>query len=123
MYAQQEELVGKTANLLVATPVSSTIYALVVVQTIKSVNAPDGTVIHRPTYKNDGTLLNEASKEQKAVTKDFDIEHFEDKDVNNGKTRHRYVYFDEITGEMRALVTIRILNNPRRLQLYNIQYY
>lgn len=121
--AQQEELVGKTANLLVATPVSSTIYALVVVQMIKSVNAPDGTVIHRPTYKNDGTLLNEASKEQKAVTKDFDIEHFEDKDVNNGKTRHRYVYFDEITGEMRALVTIRILNNPRRLQLYNIQYY
>ena len=48
---------------------------------------------------------------------------FTDKDVNNNKDRHRYVYFDEITGELRALVTLKILNNPKRLQLYNIQYY
>ena len=124
---EQEEIIGKTANLLIATPISTVVYAMVIVQTIKPVNAPVHAVINRPTYKNDGTLLNDTDLEQMEISeenkKEFKIKYFTDKDVNNNKDRHRYVYFDEITGELRALVTLKILNNPKRLQLYNIQYY
>ena len=125
--AQQEEIIGKTANLLTAGTVSpATIQAVVIVQTIKSVNAPDGTVIVKPTYKIDGSLYKKDNKDPEKDIKasEFDIQHFSDKNINN-KEKDNYVYFDEITSELRALVTIKKINDASgiRLQLHSIQYY
>ena len=125
--AQQEEIIGKTANLLTAGTVSpATIQAVVIVQTIKSVNAPDDTLIVKPTYKIDGSLYRKDNKdpEKKIKASEFDIQHFSDKNIND-KDKDNYVYFDEITSELRALVTIKKINDASgiRLQLHSIQYY
>ncbi|MBR7103822.1 MAG: hypothetical protein IKC65_02665 [Lentisphaeria bacterium] len=121
--AQQEELIGKTANLLTAgknTP--STVHAVVIVQTIKGVSADSDNkvTVVRPAFKKDGTALAPVPQKEKDKN-EFDLQSFADSD---GKTN--YVYFDEITSELRALVTIKVVedkDNAKRLQLYNIQYY
>lgn len=115
--AQQEEFIGKTINLLTAEPTAqTTIRAIVVVQTIKSINAEDNTEITKTALKSD----NSVQILSKPVTKkDFDFLTYADGD------KTKYMYFDEITSEVRALVTIRKIqkNGAIRLQLHSIQYY
>ena len=56
----------------------------------------------------------------KEEPKNFDFKTYQD----NGKTK--YMYFDEITSELRALVTIKKVqqkNGGIRLRLHSIQYY
>ena len=117
--AQQEEIIGKTANLLTAgasTP--TTIQAVVVVQTINPLTAPVDTNIVRQIYTG-------STRTEKSVTitssnqKTFKFDRY----VDGGKTK--YVYFDEITGELRALVTIKLVRDSdgtMRFQLYNVRY-
>ena len=114
--AQQEEFVGKTVNLLTAganTP--NMIQAVIVVQTIKSV--PTGAQIHRPTYDRNMTApaLLDADATTMVATDDFDVARVDGVDV----------HYDEITGEIRALVTIKKVRDSDgaiRLKLYSIQY-
>ena len=115
--AQQEELVGKTVNLLTAGATApATIQAVVVVQTVKGIKVPSGqsVTVVRPTRKKDGDKVTpDPSKTKTANT--FDVEN------HDGEL----VYFDEITSELRALVTIKKINDASgiRLQLHSIQYY
>jgi len=110
--AQQEELVGKTVNLLTAgatTP--TTIQAVVVVQTIKS--APNNVTIVKPTYAGTGLITPTPSL---TTSPDFDMMR------QNGVN----IYFDEITGELRALVTIKRITGTGgalRFRLYNVRYF
>ena len=141
--AQQEEIVGKTANLLTAGATApTTIQAVVIVQTIKSIDLPSaGTaVVIRQAYKKDGTPVTQSEvtavstgvAKNASVTanpaidlasngsRNFRFGSFTDSD---GKTR--YVYFDEITGELRALVTIKLVRDSggaMRFQLHNVRY-
>ena len=115
--AQQEELVGKTINLLTAGATApTTIQAVVIVQTIQS--ADNGAVIVRPTYDSKGDIHYPSSTVQANV---FDVK----AENLNGETHS--VYYDEITSELRALVSIKVVLDPttstRRFQLNNIQYY
>ena len=115
--AQQEELVGKTVNLLTAGATApATIQAVVVVQTVKGIKADNTNpvTVVRPTRKKDGSQVTpDPSKTKTANT--FDVEN------HDGEL----VYFDEITSELRALVTIKKINDASgiRLQLHSIQYY
>ena len=115
--AQQEELVGKTVNLLTAGATApATIQAVVIVQTVKGIKVPSGQNIPvlRPTQNRDGTQLTPVPSITKTANT-FDVEN------RNGTM----VYFDEITSELRALVTIKKVQdaNGIRLQLHSIQYY
>ena len=116
--AQQEEFIGKTINLLTAEQTAqTTIQAIVVVQTIKSINADDNTEITKTALKSDNTV---ETLPKQVTKKNFDFKTYTD----NGKTK--YMYFDEITSELRALVTIKKIqqkNGGIRLRLHSIQYY
>lgn len=116
--AQKEEFIGKTINLLTAEQTApTTIRAIVVVQTIKSINAENGTEITKTVLNSNNIVITES----KPVTKkDFDFKTYTDTD---GKKK--YIYFDEITSELRALVTFKKVqkNGAIRLQLHSIQYY
>ena len=111
--AQREEVVGKIANILTAgaTP-PTTIQAVVTVQTIKSL--PDGlTNIARTAYLKNGTPENVTLA---AATAGIDKTTLSDGSV---------YYFDEITGEIKALVTIlreTDTDGGIRLRVYNVKY-
>ena len=115
--AQQEELVGKTVNLLTAGATApATIQAVVVVQTVKGIKVPSGQTVTvvRPTQKKDGDQVTPVPSKSKTANT-FDVEE------HGGEL----IYFDEITSELRALVTIKKINDASgiRLQLHSIQYY
>ena len=96
--AAQEELVGKTMNLLKAqlsgqTPETDTIKAVVVIQTLKDIGGEDSEAeIIR--FKQDKT----------EVKKNCKIGRF-DAPVADGDG---FVYFDEITSEVKMLVTYKL---------------
>jgi hypothetical protein len=137
--AQQEELVGKTINLLTAGATApSTIQAVVIVQAIKLLNAPVNAIISKEVRKkNNVRLTNDdiipaapasdvdgsadpAVKISNDNEKTFKMAYFADSD-----SKTNYIYFDEIVGEIRALVTIKKINDSKglRLILDKVQYY
>ena len=118
--AQQEELVGKTVNLLTAGATApTTIQAVVVVQTINGIKVPSGesVTIIRPVVKKNGKT------DSILITKDSNDLFVKSYVYDTGV--EKYVYSDEITSELRALVTIKKINDASgiRLQLHSIQYY
>ena len=122
--AQQEEIIGKTANLLTAgATLPTTIQAIIVVQTINPITAPVGTKIVRQVYKKDGTLVTDSATNSIDIDgtnqMKFKFTRFTDGDKTS------YVYFDEITSELRALVTIKLVRDSdgaMRFQLYNVRF-
>ncbi|MBQ9501801.1 MAG: hypothetical protein IJU70_06570 [Lentisphaeria bacterium] len=136
--AQQEEIIGKTANLLTAGATApTTIQVVVIVQTIRSIAPPSSgniTVVRQAYKKNGNAVTNSESVADSGLTKasgdspaiqisagdrEFKVFSFPDSD---GKTN--YVYFDEITSELRALVTIKrvVCAGEVRFQLYNVRF-
>ena len=133
--AQQEEIIGKTANLITvgATPQTS-INAIVVVQTIKPIKVDQDTVVVKEVYKKNGqkvargdiegisleTDINLPALKISADNKSFKFGRFTDSD---GKVN--FIYWDEITSELRAWVTIKEhtdSDGSTRFQLSNIKY-
>ncbi|MBR1952318.1 MAG: hypothetical protein IKA32_07060, partial [Lentisphaeria bacterium] len=107
--AQQEELVGKTVNLLTAGATApATIQAVVVVQTVKGIKVPSGQTVTvvRPTQKKDGSQVTPVPSKSKTANT-FDVEE------DGGEL----IYFDEITSELRALVTIKKINDASGIRL------
>ncbi|MBQ7207166.1 MAG: hypothetical protein IJS01_05145 [Lentisphaeria bacterium] len=139
--AQQEEIIGKTANLLTAGATApTTIQAVVVVQTIKSIVPPNSgnITVFRQAYKKNGDAVTNGNVnvptglDYEAVSGDapgiringrrnFRLGSFVDNTDNN---KIKYVYFDEITSELRALVTVKRVNfnGEMRFLLYNVRY-
>ena len=118
--AQQEELVGKTVNLLTAGATApATIQAVVVVQTVKGIKADNTNqvTVVRPVVKKDGKT--------DSVTLTKESNNLVVQSYNYDTGVEKYVYSDEITSELRALVTIKKINDASgiRLQLHSIQYY
>ena len=136
--AQQEEIIGKTANLITAgsTPQTS-INAVIVVQTIKPIKAASDTIVVKEVYKKNGKKVLRTDVETPSsgtweptislpalkitsADKNFKVGRFKDSD---GKSN--FIYWDEITSELRALVTIKEHTDSDgsiRFQLSNIKY-
>ncbi len=101
--AQQEELIGKTINLLKTSATASTMVKVVVVaQTIKDLGGPNGgTKIPVVRLKYDGTV--ETQDCERGV---FDMKADGSTFPSNFPENDKYIYFDEITGEAKMLVTL-----------------
>lgn len=97
--AQQEEIIGKTINLLTASngALPNVIQVLIVAQTIRDIGG-DGSDIQITKLKSNGDPVPHNCR-----LGQFDIEE-DDKAPDTSPDRH--VYFDEITGEVKIIVTI-----------------
>ena len=103
--AQREELVGKTINLIKGNnSVSNMIRFIVVAQTIRDM---DGTIAR---IRYDGTVK---TKDCKYGT--FDVDDDGSSFPADFPENDKYLYFDEITGEVKLLVTME--NNPSTGQI------
>lgn len=110
--AAREELIGKTANLMTATAFPQrTIQAVVVAQTIKDVGRDGSSGSKLPMFrlKEDGKTMVE--KEDTKLNR-FDY-------VKDGD---EFIYFDEITGEVKLLVTFLWDSFTGRLRIRQIEY-
>ena len=110
--AQREELVGKTINLIKGNnSVSNMIRFIVVAQTIRDM---DG-VVARIKYNGDVELSNTGeSYGKKCKYGTFDVMK-DDSVPADFPENDKYLYFDEITGEVKLLVTME--NNPSTGQI------
>ncbi len=137
--AQQEEIIGKTANLITvgSTPQTS-INAIVVVQTIKPIKVDQETVVVKEFYKKNGkkvargdvtvpgkTLEPNIDLPALKISADDDDKSFKFGRFTDSDGKVNFIYWDEITSELRALVTIKEhtdSDGSTRFQLSNIKY-
>jgi len=116
--AAQEEIIGKTINLLDAsTPSPSVINMIVVAQSIRDV---DGEQIRKTDEVSGFTDLDGATVESDGiVTKECKYGRFDflKHDSDHGKN----IYFDEITGETKIFVRVYI-NEKGRMIINRIHY-
>lgn len=110
--AAREELIGKTANLMTVSALPQrTIQAVVVAQTIKDVGRDGSSGSKLPMFrlKEDGKTMVE-KKDTKLNRFDY---------VKDGD---EFIYFDEITGEVKLLVTFLWDSFTGRLRIRQIEY-
>ena len=110
--AAREELIGKTANLMTVSALPQrTIQAVVVAQTIKDVGRDGSSGSQLPMFrlKEDGKTMVE-KKDTKLNRFDY---------VKDGD---EFIYFDEITGEVKLLVTFLWDSFTGRLRIRQIEY-
>ena len=110
--ASQEEIIGKTVNLLSASTgtLPNVVQVLIVAQTIRDI---DGKNIVKLRY--DGEALD---KECKFGTLDVR----QDKSSNIPESVAPYIYFDEITGECKIIVTLDRNPTTGRMMVRRIDY-
>ena len=110
--ASQEEIIGKTVNLLSASTgtLPNVVQVLIVAQTIRDI---DGRNIVKLRY--DGEALD---KECKFGTLDIR----QDKSSNIPESVAPYIYFDEITGECKIIVTLDRNPTTGRMMVRRIDY-
>lgn len=109
--AQLEEIVGKTINLLKAEPsASNVIQFIVVVQTIRDVA---GNGITKINPKNNTAVSRDceygvfdAHRYKTGSTVTTDPDNIGDDTNTSDQSPDDYLYFDEITGEVKMLVTL-----------------
>ena len=109
--AQQEEIVGKTINLLKAEQsASNVIQFIVVVQTIRDVA---GTGITKINPENNTAVSRDcqygvfdAHRYKNGSTVTTDTSNIGDDTNTSDQSPDDYLYFDEITGEVKMLVTL-----------------
>lgn len=118
--AQQEEIVGKTINLLKAEPsASNVIQFIVVAQTIRDLNGmvtrvrpDDNTVITKNCAYGQFDVARYIDKDDSKLTITSDASGKLSNDGSDPSTPDStqspddYLYFDEITGEVKMLVTL-----------------
>ena len=97
--ANQEEIIGKTINLLgcKGSELPNTVQLLIVAQSIRDVGG-DGTALQITKLRHDGTPL----------THDCQLGQFDYDDDSSAPSDSpdQWIYFDEITGEVKLLVTL-----------------
>ena len=118
--ASQEEIIGKTINLLCAEKSTPTVVDVIIVaQSIKDV---EGTIVRQVNANSGDDYKNGSVDDDGIATKNcsigtFDMyEHKKDDDKN--------VYFDEITGEVKMRATLRFDSDSgnRRLYIDKVDY-
>ena len=120
--AAEEEIIGKTINLLTTDNASPKIIQIVVVaQSIKDVSGTQVKVVDETSDENsfsstpDGSVSSDGIASKECKFGRFDkFEHSSDSDKN--------VYFDEITGEVKALATFERDTNTGKMKLVRIDY-
>ena len=97
--ANQEEIIGKTINLLgcKGSELPNTVQLLIVAQSIRDVGG-DGTDLQITKLRHDGT----------PITHDCRLGQFDYDDDSSAPSDSpdQWIYFDEITGEVKLLVTL-----------------
>jgi len=108
--AEREEIVGKIINLLGTTPsLPSEFKAVVVAQTIKDIGGEDSAENVTKVFGEDG----EDDRDCKIGT--FDV-------TSTASGKMKYHYFDEITGEVKMLVTFRRDPETGRITVRSTEY-
>ena len=104
--AQREEIIGKTINLIKGSnSVSNMIRFVVVAQTIRDLKGPISRI------KYDGSVETKSDCDYGQ----FDVEEDDSTFPADFPANDKYLYFDEITGEVKLLVTME--NNPTTGQI------
>jgi hypothetical protein len=115
--ADQEEIVGKTINLLTTTPsLPNTIRLLVVAQSIKDIGTKDGIPVKKFSKKYPKSAEIICKKGQ------FDYTYIDEGGPTATKKDEFITYFDEITGEIKMLVTIDRDPFTGKMTIRNIEY-
>ena len=97
--ANQEEIIGKTINLLgcKGSELPNTVQLLIVAQSIRDVGG-DGTALQITKLRHDGTPITHGCR-----LGQFD---YDDDSSAPSDSPDQWIYFDEITGEVKLLVTL-----------------
>ncbi len=116
--AQQEEIIGKTINLLKAEPsASNVIQFIVVAQTIRDLNGmvtrvrpDDNTVITKNCAYGQFDVARYIDKDGSKITSDasgnISNDGSDPSTPDSTQSPDDFIYFDEITGEVKMLVTL-----------------
>ena len=135
--AQQEEIVGKTINLLKAEPsASNVIQFIVVAQTIRDLNGmvtrvrpDDNTVITKNCAYGQFDVARYIDKDDSKLTITSDASGKLSNDGSDPSTPDStqspddFIYFDEITGEVKMLVTLeKVSEITGQLVVTGIEY-
>lgn len=135
--AQQEEIVGKTINLLKAEPsASNVIQFIVVAQTIRDLNGmvtrvrpDDNTVITKNCAYGQFDVARYIDKDDSKLTITSDASGKLSNDGSDPSTPDStqspddFIYFDEITGEVKMLVTLeKVSEVTGQLVVTSIEY-
>lgn len=127
--AAQEEIVGKTVNLLktVATPPEVT-QVLVVAQTIRDIGTPTETNSSGEflSVATTGTPVIKLTSNNTAITQNcregvWDC-YTVGQSERTSKSRAEYLNFDEITGEVKMLITMQWDPTNNKMKLLQIEY-
>ena len=111
--AEQEEIIGRTINLLTCSPsLPNTIRLLVVAQSIKDIGGSNITKFSKK-YSHPATVDCKIGQ--------FDYAYI-DEGGHSTKKDENITYFDEITGEVKMLVTIDRDPLTGKLTVRNIEY-
>lgn len=115
--AQQEEIIGKTINLLTASNGSlpTVVQVLIVAQTIRDVGGDENNKISITKIGYDGTPVTKTD----CLIGQFDIA---DNPGVPSDSPDQKVYFDEITGETKILVTIDRNPTDGQMMVRKIEY-
>ena len=113
--AQQEEIIGKTINLLNASTgaLPNVVQVLIVAQTIRDVGG-DGSDVNITKLRYDGTAISRDCR-----LGQFDIES-DATAPSNSPDQH--IYFDEITGEVKIIATLDRNPTNGKMMLRKIEY-
>lgn len=115
----QEEIVGKTINLLCAENVAPTqIYAVIVAQSIRDVGGTQYRKVTDPDVYSGGGVNTDAATG--SIHKNCSFGQFDFAESSNGYKDN--IYFDEITGEVKMFVTIDRDINTGRMTVRRIDY-
>ncbi len=134
--AQREEIVGKTINLLKAEPsASNVIQFIVVAQTIRDLNGmvtrvrpDDNTVITKNCAYGQFDVARYIDKDDSKITSDASGNISNDGSDNpstpdSTQSPDDFIYFDEITGEVKMLVTLeKVSEVTGQLIVTSIEY-
>ena len=117
--AAQEEIIGKTVNLICAENSSpSQIQVVVIAQSIRDVGGSQFKRVNKPSeYSGSGVTKDDTSG---TVTKTCEFGQFDF--AEHSSSYDKNVYFDEITGEVKMLVTIERNINTGRMVIRRIDY-
>ncbi len=116
--ASQEEIIGKTINLLCAEKSTPTVVDVIIVaQSIKDV---EGTIVRQVNAKSSDDYKSGSVDDDGIATKNCSIGTFDM--YEHEKNDDKNVYFDEITGEVKMRATLRFDNDTRRLYIDKVDY-
>ena len=101
--AAEEEIIGKTINLVDASrgALPEVVTVLIVAQTIRDIGGEDGNAVPVVRLNDSGAAI---SKDCKIGV--FDIKTQDDEDYSEAASDKKHLYFDEITGEVKLLATL-----------------